>query len=34
VYIDRAMESGWGDENASALIKSIAESAEAGLSRL
>jgi 3-hydroxyisobutyrate dehydrogenase-like beta-hydroxyacid dehydrogenase len=27
VYIDRAMESGWGKENASALIKSIAESA-------
>ncbi|MBC7590638.1 MAG: NAD(P)-dependent oxidoreductase [Salinibacterium sp.] len=30
-YIDRAMESGWGNENASALIKSIAESAGADL---
>ena len=27
VFIDRAMESGWGNENASALIKAIAESA-------
>ena len=27
VYIDRAIESGWGNENASALIKSISKSA-------